>query len=269
MAPEPGPAPEIQLGDFQDFTLDNGLQVVLVENHKLPRVSYQLFIDVPEHIEGEYAGASGLMGQMLRRATSTMTKEEIDEAVDFIGASLSTSGSGAYASTITKYKDQVIDLMADVVLDAKFTEEDFAKVKDDALAGLKAQLSEPDAIADRVRRTVTFGKNHPYGELETETSLNNVTLPIVREYYDTYFAPNRSYLVMVGDLTREQAETLAKEHFGSWEEKMVAEPEFPRPVAPKVLRLISYPAVVPYNPTLLLPRPSYWNPAARKPFGLT
>ena len=264
MAPKSGPAPEIQLGDFQDFTLDNGLQVVLVENHKLPRVSYQLYIDVPEHLEGEYAGASGLMGDMLRRATSTMSKEEIDEAFDFIGASLSTSGSGAYASTITKYKDQVIDLMADVILDAKFTEEDFAKVKDDALAGIKAQMANPDAVADRVRRVLTYGENHPYGELNTEESINNVTLDVVQDYYDSYFAPNRSYLVMVGDLTIEEARMMAEEHFSSWEKKMVPEQQFPQPSAPEGVTVNFVPRTGAVQSNIIITSPIELQPGTKE-----
>ncbi len=204
-APAAGPAPEIKLGDFQDFKLDNGLQVVLVENHKLPRVSYQLYIDVPPHLEGAYAGAGDIMGQMLRRATSDMTKEQIDEEIDFIGASLSTSGSGAFASTISKYKSKMMGMMAKVVLDARFPETEFEKVKSDAVAGLKSQLANPDAIASRVRRVLTYGADHPFGELTTEESLNKIDLPTIKEYYETYFVPNRSYLVMVGDLSRAEA----------------------------------------------------------------
>lgn len=232
-APTAGPAPEINIGDFQDFKLDNGLQVVLVENHKLPRVSYQLFIDVPQHMEGKYAGASSMMGSMLRRATSDMTKEEIDEAVDFIGANLSTSGSGAFASTISKYKEQVIDLMGKVVLDAQFPAEEFDKVKDDALAGLQSSLANPDAIAGRVRSVLTYGTDHPYGELSTEESLKNVNLDVVKKYYADYFVPNRSYLVMVGDLTRSEAEMLAKKTFGNWKVKEVVEPTFEMPTRPE------------------------------------
>ena len=231
-APEPGPAPEIQLGDFEEFELDNGLKVVLVENHKLPRVSYQLFVDVPLHLEGETAGAQDLLGQMLRRATSTMTKEEIDEAVDFIGANLSTSGSGAYASTISKYKEDVIKLMAEVVLNAEFPEEEFAKVKEEAKAGLAQETSDPNAIAGRVRRTVVYGKNHPYGELTTEKTLENIDVATVQNVYDTYFVPNRSYLVMVGDLTPDEARSLAEEHFSNWQEKDVEVPDFPTPRRP-------------------------------------
>ena len=232
-APEPGPAPEIDLGDFQDFKLDNGLQVILVENHKLPRVSYQLFIDVPPHMEGAYAGASGMMGSMLRRATSDMTKSEIDEAIDFIGANLSTSGSGAFASTISKYKMQMMEMMGKVILDAQFPEEEFTKVKDDAIAGLKSALADPNAIAGRVRRVLNYGTDHPYGELETEETLKNVTLDVVKEYYNTYFVPNRSYLVMVGDLTRKEAEMMAQKTFGSWETKDVPSPSFAVPARPE------------------------------------
>ena len=232
MAPEPGPAPEIQLGDFEDFKLDNGLQVVLVENHKLPRVSYQLFVDVPLHLEGATAGAQEMLGSMLRRATTTMTKEQIDDAVDFIGATLSTSGSGAYASTISKYKEDVMKLMADVILNAEFPQEEFDKVKEDTKAGLAQQTSDPNAIADRVRRAVTYGLDHPYGEQMTEQTLGNIDLATVKNVYDTYFVPNRSYLVMVGDLTPEEARQLAETNFSDWEEKEVEVPEFATPQRP-------------------------------------
>lgn len=231
-APEAGPAPEIDLGEFQDFKLDNGLRVILVENHKLPRVSYQLYVDVPPHLEDQYAGTSGIMGDMLRRATSDMTKEEIDEAIDFIGANLSTDGNGAFASTISKYKEQMMEMMGKVVLDARFPQEEFDKVKDDALATLKASLADSDAIAGRVRSVVNYGPDHPYGELRTEETLNNITLDVVKDYYNTYFVPNRSYLVLVGDLTRKEAETMARKTFGDWQHKAVKTPEFDLPERP-------------------------------------
>ena len=231
-APEPGPAPEIRLGDFDEFKLDNGLTVVLVENHKLPRVSYQLYVDVPPHLEGEYAGAQSILGSMLRRATSTKSKEEIDEEVDFIGAGLSTSGSGAYASTISKYKEEVLDLMSQVVLDAAFPEDEFAKVKDEAKAALAQEITTPDAIANRIRQAITYGANHPYGELMTEASLEAINLDIVKSVYDTYFVPNRSYLVMVGDLQEEEARRLAMQYFGDWKSKEVAVPTYPTPQRP-------------------------------------
>ena len=263
-APEPGPAPEIQLGDFQDFTLDNGLRVVLVENHKLPRVGYQLFVDVPPHLEGGAAGASSLVGSMLRRATGELTKEQIDERIDFIGANLSTSASGAFASTITKYRDEVLELMADVVLDARFPQEEFDKVKSEALAGLQAEVSDPSAIADRVRRAVVYGTNHPYGELVTEETLGSVTLAQVRDYYRDYFVPNRSYLVMTGDLTRETAERLAREHFADWEAREVAVPEFPRPTPPSATTVNFVPRPGAVQSNIIIANPVDLQPGSKE-----
>ncbi len=262
--PKAGPAPEIKLGDFQDFTLSNGLQVVLVENHKLPRVSYQLFVDVPPHMEGEYAGTSQMMGQMLRRATSTKTKEQIDEEIDFIGASLSAGGSGAFGATISKYKETLMEMMAEVVLDARFPEEEFAKVKNEAEAGLQAALGNPGAIASRLRQRLTYGADHPYGELTTEASLKNVTLDEVKEYYDTYFVPNRSYLVMVGDLSRAEAEKLAKGAFGSWEKKNVPAPSFEMPKAPQGVTVNFVPRAGSVQSNIILSKPVDVKPGTKK-----
>lgn len=262
--PVAGPAPTIELGDFQEFKLDNGLQVVLVENHKLPRISYQLFVDVPPMLEGEYAGTSQLMGSMLRRATATKSKEEIDEAIDFIGASLNTGGSGAFGATISKYKETLLEMMAEVVLDARFPEEEFAKVKSEAEANLQSELGNPGAIASRVKNVVTFGADHPYGELITEQSLANVTLKQVKDYYDSYFVPNRSYLVMVGDLTRADAESLAKKHFSSWKQKEVVVPSFAMPKRPAGVTVNFVPRPGSVQSNILIAHPVDVKPGTEK-----
>ncbi|MCP9236497.1 pitrilysin family protein [Lewinella sp. JB7] len=263
-APEPGPAPEISLGDFEDFTLDNGLEVVVIENHKLPRVSYQLYVDVPPHLEREYAGAQQLLGSMLRRATADRSKEEIDEAIDFIGATLSTSGSGAYASTISKYKEDVIALMADVVLNARFPETEFSKVKEDTKAALAQQLTTPDAIASRVSQAVTYGINHPYGELMTEESLANIDLGVVKSVYDTYFVPNRSYLVMVGDITPDEARRFANTHFSAWQRREVAVPEFPTPQRPEGVRVTFVPRPGAVQSNVIVSQPIKLKPGTKE-----
>jgi predicted Zn-dependent peptidase len=262
--PTPGPAPTIELGDFQDFKLDNGLQVVLVENHKLPRISYQLFVDVPPMLEGDYAGTSQLMGSMLRRATATKSKEEIDEAIDFIGASLNTGGSGAFGATISKYKESLLEMMAEVVLDARFPEEEFAKVKSEAEANLQSELGNPGAIASRVKNVLTYGADHPYGELTTEKSLANVTLAQVKDYYNNYFVPNRSYLVMVGDLTRTEAETLAKKYFSTWKQKDVMVPSLNMPKRPQGVTVNFVPRAGSVQSNILIAHPVDVKPGTEK-----
>src|SRR5690625_4484330 len=89
-APEAGPAPAFNLGEYEEVALDNGLKVIIVENHKLPVVSYQLFVDKGLVYEGDKTGVASIAGQMLRTGTKTRTKAEIDEDIDFIAASFNT-----------------------------------------------------------------------------------------------------------------------------------------------------------------------------------
>ena len=86
--PKPGPAPEINLGKYETFTLDNGLKVFVIENHKLPKITFSLIIDRDPILEKENTGYISLAGELLRRGTTHRTKDQIDEAIDFIGASL-------------------------------------------------------------------------------------------------------------------------------------------------------------------------------------
>jgi len=114
-APTPGPAPSIKVKDAANFTLANGLQVIVAENNKLPVVSFQVFVDVPPIMEGDQAGAASIAGDLLSRGTTTKTKAEIDEAVDFIGADFNTSSSGIYASSLKKHTESLMAI-ASVVM---------------------------------------------------------------------------------------------------------------------------------------------------------
>ena len=81
-APEPGPAPEVRMGEYESFQLDNGLTVFVVENHKIPYVSFSLALDLDPIKEENKAGYVSMAGDMLRRGTETRTKGELDEAID-------------------------------------------------------------------------------------------------------------------------------------------------------------------------------------------
>jgi hypothetical protein len=115
-----------------------------------------------------------------------------------------------------------------------------------------------------VRQALIYGSNHPYGEQVTEATLENITLDIVKEFYDTYFVPNRSYLVMVGDLSPEEAARLAREHFGGWEEKSVPEPDFPVPARPEGVQVAFVPRVGAVQSNVILAQPLYLEPGTKE-----
>lgn len=232
--PAPGDAPKIELGKAETFKLDNGLTVIVVENRKLPRVSFQLFVDAPVISEGDKAGYIDLAGQLLNKGTKTKTKAEIDEAVDFIGASLSTSSTGFYAESLTRHTDKILTIAQDVLLNPVFPQEEFDKAKKQTLSGLAQEQEDPNAIANKVGAVLVYGQKHPYGQITTQKTVENVTLEDCKNYYNNFFKPKISYLVVVGDISKDTAKDAAEKYFGKWSNDGLATPRpgYPQPEKP-------------------------------------
>jgi len=231
--PSPGPAPEIKIGDYESFELKNGLKVIVVENHKLPRVSFSLIIDRDPIMEKDKVGYISMAGQMLRRGTQTRTKDQIDEEVDFIGASLAAGSNSIYASSLTKHKEKLLELMTDILYNPIFPEEELEKVKKQTLSAIASQKDDPDAIAGNVSNVVLYSKNHPYGEIQLESHVENISRQDLLDYYKTYFKSNISYLAIVGDIKIKEAKKLVKKYFRKWESGEVPEHSYEIPQVPE------------------------------------
>ena len=171
MAPKAGPARPVKIGTSHQFTLANGLKVIVVENHKLPQISYQLTIDRDEMMEKEKSGLAGISGSLLATGTTKNSKAEIDEAVDYIGANLSTGPTGGFASSLTKHTDKVLSLFSDVILKPAFPESEFEKIKTQTLSGLQTEKDDPNAIYGNVCNALTYGTSHHYGEITNESTV--------------------------------------------------------------------------------------------------
>jgi zinc protease len=231
-APTPAPAREIKIADYQSFTLKNGLQVFVVENHKLPRVQFGITLKNNPILEGEKAGYVSIAGNLIGTGTKTRTKAQLDEEVDFIGASLSTSATGISASSLTKHMGKLLELMSDVLYNPAFLPAELDKLKTQTLSGITAGKDDPASIAANVRGALLFGKQHPYGEIATEKTVGAITLEDCKQYYNTYFKPNNAYLIVVGDIDLKNASQLAEKYFGTWKPGDVKNPTYPQPQAP-------------------------------------
>lgn len=231
-APAAGPARNIELGTYNTFDLKNGLKVIVVENHKLPRVSYQISLNNDALVEGDMAGYVSMAGDLMSKGTTNRTKAQIDESVDFIGASLNTSSGGVFGSSLTKHQDKLLDVMADVLYNPIFPEAEFDKLKTQTLTGLASAKADPNSIASNVANIVNYGKGHPYGEAQTEETVGNITLDKVKEYYNTYFKPNNAFLIIVGDITPEKARMQAQKYFGNWKKGDIMMPKYSKPAMP-------------------------------------
>jgi predicted Zn-dependent peptidase len=214
--PKAGPTPSININKPQSFVLKNGLKVLVVENHKLPRVSFNLTLDNPPYAEGTKKGVSDLLSSMIGNGTQSVSKNAFNEEIDFLGANINFWDSGASANGLSRYSKRILELMADGALNPLFVQEEFEKEKEKIIEGLKSEEKSVSAIAGRVENVLTYGKEHYKGEYTSEETLKNVTLNDVILNYNTYFAPSNAYLVIVGDVNFKDVKKEVERLFGKW-----------------------------------------------------
>jgi predicted Zn-dependent peptidase len=202
----------------------------VVKNTKLPRVSFTLVLERDPILEGDKAGLTTFIGDMMMGGTKNRTKDQLDQEIDFIGASLGASATSVSASSLKKHQGKVLELMADVLFNPVFPQPELDKLKKQSLTGLATTKDDPQAISSRLSRAVLYGKNHPYGESQTEQTTKNITLEDVKAYYQTYFKPNIAYLAIVGDIDKAEAQKVVNQYFGAWKKGVVPTFTYPMPV---------------------------------------
>ncbi len=159
--PIPGKPPVVNIKKPQSFTLANGLKVMVVENHKLPKVTFNLTIDNPPFAEGDKKGVDELCSNLLGNGSLNISKEDFNEEVDFMGASMSFSSSSAFASALSKFSKRSLELLAEGALNPNFSQEELDKEKAKLIESLRSQEKSVSAIANRVVNALAFGKIIP------------------------------------------------------------------------------------------------------------
>lgn len=237
-APSPGPARVPTIASYESFELKNGLKVFVVEDHKLPRISMSLILDRDPIVEGEKAGYIAIAGDLLGSGTTTRTKAQLDEEVDFMGARFSTSASSMNVGGLSKYTDDLVEIMSDVLLNPSFETEEFEKLKSQMTSGLKANADDPDAIAGNLRGATLYGLEHPYGEVMTESTVEAVTLEDCKNYFSSYFRPNIAYMVVIGDITVKDAKKKLSKALKGWKASDVPAHDYEKTSVPSAGRIV-------------------------------
>ena len=221
--PAAGPASPLKLPTPQRFTLANGLTVLLVEQHKRPVVTANLVVlSGSEANPLDKPGLAAFTAAMLDAGTERRGAPEIADSVAQIGAVLTSGSNSDFSSaevrTLTTTVDAAFDLLADVSLHPAFAEKEIERLRSTRLTQLQQQRDNPNAIASRVLNDALYGPQHPYGfiELGTRHSLESLSREDLLAFWRRGYTPANSALVLAGDLTQEQARSLAEKHFGTW-----------------------------------------------------
>ncbi|MCC8174167.1 MAG: insulinase family protein [Odoribacter sp.] len=237
-APSAGPAPKVHVGEYQKFTLSNGLIVLVVENSKLPKVNYSMYIIKDPQLEKNKTGLSDVAGELWGKATQDRTPKELHEEVDYIGAYLSTSSSSVSVGGLSRYDEQLMDILADVVLKPNFTQEELDKILLQYESAITTNQASPQYILSNITKATMYGMGHPYGEITTVSTLKNITLEDCKEYYNQFVMPNHAILVIVGDITLNKARELTEKHFSNWERGIHTSYKYNLPAQPKGKQIV-------------------------------
>ena len=140
--PTAGPAPAINIKDSEVFKTANGINVILSENHKLPKVSFNLVVGAAPQMEGSMTGLSEIAGSLIKSGTTTKSKDELDAEIDYIGARLSADNNSVYLSCLTKHMDKGLAIMSDITMNANFPQSEVDRIIKQNESGLMQTKSD-------------------------------------------------------------------------------------------------------------------------------
>jgi zinc protease len=247
----------IKLPKPQEADVPNGLHVMVLEDHRLPRVTFQIIIPGaggyydPESM----AGLSTNTAQMMREGTKTRTSQQISQELETMAASLNVSGSIAgpngavFGSSLTESIDRLLDLTADVLINPSFPADEWERLRTRARAGLIQQRSQPAFLASELFSRVVYGK-HPAGRISpTPASLDAITRDAMVEFHRTHFVPDYAMIAFAGDIILADARKKVEATLGSWKKAGIPKPDVqdPPPLGPTKILLVARPNSVQTN----------------------
>lgn len=221
--PKPTTDFKMHLPNIQRAELDNGLKILVVEHRELPIVQFTLVIRSGADADptGKF-GTASLTADLLDEGTKTRDALKIADELDFVGSELSVyanyDASIGSLLTLKEYLDKSVELIADVFLNPVFPEKEFKRLKSELLTDLTAQKARPDIIANNIFNKMLFGETHPYGSDYdgSEETIKKINLTDIKEYYNNNYLPNNSSIIIVGDISKEEAVFIVKKYFSKW-----------------------------------------------------
>jgi zinc protease len=236
---------------FAERTLKSGAQVLVVENHEQPVVSISIQIrgaGMTSDSDAK-AGVASIAATLLDAGTKTRTSKQIAEAVEGLGANVSTTAAQDWATiqaTMLKADvDAVLEIVADILLNPTFPADEVETERKRSLTDLQVALSRPATLAQRQFERGVFGK-HPYGRLTTTTALRAITRDDLVAFHQAHYKPSNALIVVAGDVNPAEVTAQLEKHLGAWTGTGPARPKFtPAPaIAQREIVLVNKPGAV-------------------------
>ncbi len=221
--PQLPPPPALRVPPVQTARLPNGLEIAVVEMHGVPVVDVTLLIGAGSVRDpADLPGLATFTAAVLQEGAGRRNSLEIADEVGYLGARLFTGASYDAATVLLHVpKRQIglaLDLLADVVLRPTFPDSEIARQRDLRRSQILQQRDQPVAMANIAFSAIVFGAAHPYGRPLNGTEVSTAALnrDRIAQFYQAYYQPNTTRVLVVGDVTLAEAQALIAERFNSW-----------------------------------------------------
>ena len=237
--PAPGQTPVLRVPTWTRAQLSNGATLIVSERHNLPLVSYSItFLGGSNQFEpAGRRGVATMTASMLTEGTTTKTGDQISDALQLLGTSISANVSGEEGSfnfvSTAKNFDATLAIVADMMLNSTFPADALERLRGRTLVNLTQAKDQPTVVGAQVFAKILYGDAHPYGQRTTETSVKAITRDDVVAFHKAYFQPGRAIITVVGDITPMKAKAAVEKALAAWP-KGGDKPSFDYPKLPEL-----------------------------------
>ncbi|MEX0722462.1 MAG: pitrilysin family protein [Gracilimonas sp.] len=245
--PPYGESPDLKVPEVWEAQLSNGLDIYGIENYELPLVEFEISIKGGLMLENpEKAGVSNLLAELMTKGTANKTPEELEEAIDMLGANISAN-SGRQSmtvrgNTLARNYEQTLALVEEIMLKPRWDEREFELAKQSTISQITQQSANPNSIASNTFNKLLYGEGHilSYNSAGTTSSVESITMDDLKEYYNNYFSPDVADMHVVGAIDQNEVVASMNSINERWENKAVEIPEFDTPDAPEESQVYFY-----------------------------
>lgn len=238
--PPYGPSPELNIPKVWKKELESGIQVYGIENSEVPLVQFEMQIAGGLLLEQkDKVGVSNLLAQLMTKGTKNKTPEELENAIESIGASIN-----AYATednitisgtTLSKHFEKTMDLVTEILLEPRWDETEFELLKQSTVSSIQRSKANPNSIASDEFSKLLYGENNilAYNNRGTEASVNNIDLIDLKGYYNNNLSPQLTNFHVVGAILEQDVVIALGRINSNWNAKDINIPELPLPLYPE------------------------------------
>ncbi len=220
--PPPLDSNEFNFPNITETVMDNGLEVVVIEQPNMPIISLDVYLAGGSTAQPtDLPGTAGITGYLISRGTETRSAQDIAGAIEQVGGAVNSVGGsdslqlGVFA--LIEDADLAFDLLADMTLNANFPENEFERERAEWISSLEAGMAQPSFVARRIFDNRLYSSEHGYGNLYTFESLEAITRADIVAFYESRRQPDNALLIIAGAITTEEGLAYAEQHFADWE----------------------------------------------------